>query len=273
MGEKPGSVRLVCAVLGLGLWLAGAARADIPLFDWQVPPETIKPGLEKVYIPVPALSDATAKFVDTFLAGRLKKDPKATLAVQVETNLTSSAAKGIFDKYKISYVFGDIETVDATARTKDLVQLVNKSSKSKQAFVGNFNLYPVSPDPTRPSDSTSTKAKSFKHKFDKNDFRNVVPRFSPENRKANQALVDLVGKFAAQKKVTSAQIALAWLLAKKPWIVPIPGTTKLHRLEENLGAANVELSPEDLREIETASSTIKVEGARYPENLQKMVGR
>ena len=110
-------------------------------------------------------------------------------------------------------------------------------------------------------------------KFDKNDFRNVVPRFSPENRKANQALVDLVGKFAAQKKVTSAQIALAWLLAKKPWIVPIPGTTKLHRLEENLEAANVELSPEDLREIETASSTIKVEGARYPENLQKMVGR
>jgi aryl-alcohol dehydrogenase-like predicted oxidoreductase len=110
-------------------------------------------------------------------------------------------------------------------------------------------------------------------KFDKNDFRNVVPRFSAENRKANQALVELVGKFAAQKKVTSAQIALAWLLAKKPWIVPIPGTTKLHRLEENLGAANVELSPEDLREIENASSSIKVEGARYPENLQKMVGR
>src|SRR5882724_10200110 len=110
-------------------------------------------------------------------------------------------------------------------------------------------------------------------KFDKNDFRNIVPRFTAENRKANQTLVDLLSKFAEQKKATSAQIALAWLLAKKPWIVPIPGTTKLHRLEENLEAANVELSPEDLREIENASSNIKVEGARYPENLQKMVNR
>jgi aryl-alcohol dehydrogenase-like predicted oxidoreductase len=110
-------------------------------------------------------------------------------------------------------------------------------------------------------------------KFDKNDFRNIVPRFTAENRKANQELVDLLGKFAEQKKATSAQIALAWLLAKKPWIVPIPGTTKLQRLEENLGAANIELSAEDLRQIENAASNIKVEGARYPENLQKMVGR
>src|SRR5438876_6867357 len=91
-------------------------------------------------------------------------------------------------------------------------------------------------------------------KFDKNDFRNVVPRFTPENRKANQALVDLIGRFAQQKKATPAQIALAWLLAQKPWIVPIPGTTKLHRLEGNLGAVNVKLSPEDLRELETAGS-------------------
>lgn len=110
-------------------------------------------------------------------------------------------------------------------------------------------------------------------KFDKSDFRNIVPRFTPENRKANQALVDLLGRFAQQKKATPAQIALAWLLAQKPWIVPIPGTTKLHRLEENLGAVNVELSPEDLRELETAASKIAVQGARYPEQLQKMVGR
>src|SRR5713101_3051562 len=110
-------------------------------------------------------------------------------------------------------------------------------------------------------------------KFDKNDFRNIVPRFTAENRKANQTLIDLLSKFAEQKKATSAQIALSWLLAKKPWIVPIPGTTKLHRLEENLEAANVELSPEDLHEIENASSNFKVEGARYPENLQKMVNR
>jgi aryl-alcohol dehydrogenase-like predicted oxidoreductase len=110
-------------------------------------------------------------------------------------------------------------------------------------------------------------------KFDKGDFRNIVPRFTAENRKANQAMVDLLGKFAQQKKATAAQVALAWLLAQKPWIVPIPGTTKLHRLEENIVAANVELSPEDLRELETAASKIAVVGARYPEELQKMVGR
>jgi len=110
-------------------------------------------------------------------------------------------------------------------------------------------------------------------KFDKNDFRNIVPRFTAENRKANQAMVDLLGKFAQQKKATPAQVALAWLLAQKPWIVPIPGTTKLHRLEENLGAIKVELSPEDLRELENAAAKIAVVGARYPEELQKMVGR
>ncbi len=109
--------------------------------------------------------------------------------------------------------------------------------------------------------------------FDKTDFRNVVPRFTPENRKANQALVDLVGEFAQQKKVTPAQIALAWLLAQKPWIVPIPGTTKLHRLEENLGAAAVQLSPEDLRQLGSAASKIPLQGARYPEEMQKLVDR
>ena len=110
-------------------------------------------------------------------------------------------------------------------------------------------------------------------KFDKNDFRNIVPRFTPENRKANRSLVDLLGRFAQQKKATLAQVALAWLLAQKPWIVPIPGTTKLHRLEENIAAVNVELSPEVLRELETAASKIPAVGARYPEELQKMVGR
>jgi len=109
--------------------------------------------------------------------------------------------------------------------------------------------------------------------FDKSDFRNIVPRFTPENRKANQTLVDVVGKFAKQKGVTPARIALAWILAQKPWIVPIPGTTKLHRLEENIGAAAVELTPDDLQAIDSATSQVKVEGARYPEHLEKMVGR
>ena len=110
-------------------------------------------------------------------------------------------------------------------------------------------------------------------KFDSTDFRNTVPRFQAENRKANQALVDLLSAFAEQKKATPAQIALAWLLAKKPWIVPIPGTTKLDRLEENLGATNIELTAEDLRAIESASSKIKLEGARYPEFHEQLTGR
>jgi aryl-alcohol dehydrogenase-like predicted oxidoreductase len=109
--------------------------------------------------------------------------------------------------------------------------------------------------------------------FDSSDFRNIVPRFTPEARKANQALVDLLGRVAERKKATPAQIALAWLLAQKPWIVPIPGTTKLHRLEENIGAAAVELTPDDLREIDSAASKITVQGGRYPEKLARMTGR
>jgi aryl-alcohol dehydrogenase-like predicted oxidoreductase len=110
-------------------------------------------------------------------------------------------------------------------------------------------------------------------RFDKSDFRNIVPRFSAEARKANQSLVDLIGEIANRKQATRAQIALAWVLAQKPWIVPIPGTTKLHRLEENIGAAAVELTPGDLRDIEEAISKVAVQGARYPEHLQKLVGR
>jgi aryl-alcohol dehydrogenase-like predicted oxidoreductase len=110
-------------------------------------------------------------------------------------------------------------------------------------------------------------------KFDKTDFRNIVPRFSPENRRANQAVVDLLGRFAQEREATPAQIALAWLLAQKPWMVPIPGTTKLHRLEENIGAAAIELTPDELREIDHAAAKIPVQGARYPEELQKLVNR
>jgi aryl-alcohol dehydrogenase-like predicted oxidoreductase len=109
--------------------------------------------------------------------------------------------------------------------------------------------------------------------FTSGDFRNIVPRFSPENRKANQALVDIVSSFAQKKHATPAQIALAWVLAQKPWMVPIPGTTKIHRLEENLGAANVELTPDDLRQIDAAASKVPVTGERYPEAMQRMINR
>jgi aryl-alcohol dehydrogenase-like predicted oxidoreductase len=109
--------------------------------------------------------------------------------------------------------------------------------------------------------------------FDTSDFRNIVPRFTPENRRANQAFVEILRTVADQKKATPAQIALAWLLAQKPWIVPIPGTTKLHRLAENIGAADVELTRDDLRQIDDAAARINVQGARYPEELQRLVGR
>jgi aryl-alcohol dehydrogenase-like predicted oxidoreductase len=112
-----------------------------------------------------------------------------------------------------------------------------------------------------------------KTKLESTDFRNTIPRFTPENRRANQALVELLGKVAVRKKATSAQIALAWLLAQKPWIVPIPGTTKLHRLEENIGAAAVEVTPKDLRDIETAAGRITVQGARYAEQHERLTGR
>ena len=108
--------------------------------------------------------------------------------------------------------------------------------------------------------------------FDTSDFRSTLPRFTAEALKANQALIDLLGSIAQRKKATPAQIALAWLLAQKPWFVPIPGTTKLHRLEENIGAASVELTPHDLRDIDSAASKITVQGARYPEKLEKMTG-
>jgi aryl-alcohol dehydrogenase-like predicted oxidoreductase len=108
--------------------------------------------------------------------------------------------------------------------------------------------------------------------LDKSDFRNTLPRFTPEARKANQALVDLLGEIGKRKKATPAQIALAWLLVQKPWIVPIPGTTKLHRLDENIGAVAVELTPDDLRDIDSAATKITVQGERYPEHLQRMTG-
>jgi aryl-alcohol dehydrogenase-like predicted oxidoreductase len=110
-------------------------------------------------------------------------------------------------------------------------------------------------------------------KFESSDFRSILPRFTPEALKVNQALIDLLGTIATRKKATPAQIALAWLLAQKPWIVPIPGTTKLHRLEENIGATAVELTHDDLREIESAAAKITVQGARYPERLEQLTGR
>ncbi len=127
---------------------------------------------------------------------------------------------------------------------------------------------------TAPWEKASSRARFDEDaKFDSSDFRSTLPRFTPEALKANQALIDLLGSIAERKKATPAQIALAWLLAQKPWIVPIPGTTKLHRLDENLGALSVDLTPGDLRDITGAASRITVQGARYPEHVEQMTGR
>jgi len=154
--------------------------------------------------------------------------------------------------------------------TRRSLEFLDQQSTSKPFFLTVGYLNPHTPYDGHPKKYYDMYADT---KFDSTDFRSTVPRFSPENRKANQALVDLVRSFAEMKKVTAAQIALAWLLAKKPWIVPIPGTTKLARLEENLGAANVELTPEDVRALEEASSKIKLEGARYSKFHEQLVGR
>src|SRR5271157_1322669 len=149
---------------------------------------------------------------------------------------------------------------DVAGAVKDLIQ---------EGKVKHFGLVPYSPL----GKGFLTGKIGENAKFDSSDFRSTLPRFTPEALKANQALINLLGSIAERKKATPAQIALAWLLAQKPWIVPIPGTTKLHRLDENIGAASVELTPDDLREIDSAASKITVQGARYPENLERMTGR
>jgi aryl-alcohol dehydrogenase-like predicted oxidoreductase len=162
----------------------------------------------------------------------------------------------------------NVRIEDVAGMVKELIQQgkVKHFGMSEAGVESIRRAHAVQPVAVLQSEYESTS-------FDKSDFRNIVPRFSEENRKANQGLVDVLGQVAAQKKVTPAQIALAWLLAQKPWIVPIPGTTKLRRLEENIEAAAVELTADDLRAIEDALSKITVQGDRYPAHLQQRVGR
>jgi aryl-alcohol dehydrogenase-like predicted oxidoreductase len=190
----------------------------------------------------------------------------------------AGAVKGLIQQGKVKH-FGMSEAAAKTIRRAHAVQLVT-------AVQSEYSLWFRTPEkevlPTLEELGIgfvpySPLGKGFltgkideKTSFDSTDFRNQLPRFAPENRKANQVLVDLLGQIAQQKKATPAQIALAWLLARKPWIVPIPGTTKLHRLEENIGAVALELTAGDLREIESAASKIEVQGARYPEHIERM---
>jgi aryl-alcohol dehydrogenase-like predicted oxidoreductase len=194
---------------------------------------------------------------------------------------TAGAVKDLIQQGKVKH-FGMSEASAKTIRRAHAVQLVTAVQSEYSLWFRDrekdvlptleelgIGFVPFSPLGkgflTGKIDETTT--------FGSNDFRSTIPRFNPENRKANQALVDLLGNIERKKKATPAQIALAWLLAQKPWIVPIPGTTKLHRLEENIGAAAVELTPDDLSEIESAASKITVQGARYPEHIEAMSNR
>ncbi len=248
-------------------------------FGWKLDPNTGKQvGLDSRPAHIKEVADASLKrlktdVIDLFYQHRVDPD------VPIED--VAGAVKELIQQGKVKH-FGLSEAGVQTIRRAHAIQPVT-------ALQSEYSLWWREPEtevipalqelgigfvPFSPLGKGFLTGKiSEDTKFDKSDFRNIVPRFTPENRKANQALVDLLCRFAQQKKATPAQIALAWLLARKPWIVPIPGTTKLHRLEENIGAVNVELSPEDLRELVTAASKIAVQGARYPAELQKMVGR
>jgi len=248
-------------------------------FGWKLDPNTGKQvGLDSRPAHIKEVADASLKrlktdVIDLFYQHRVDPD------VPIED--VAGAVKELIQQGKVKH-FGLSEAGVQTIRRAHAIQPVT-------ALQSEYSLWWREPEaavipaleelgigfvPFSPLGKGFLTGKiSEDTKFDKSDFRNIVPRFTPENRKANQALVDLLCRFAQQMKVTPAQIALTWLLARKSWIVPIPGTTKLHRLEENIGAVNVELSPEDLRELVTAASKIAVQGARYPAELQKMVGR
>jgi aryl-alcohol dehydrogenase-like predicted oxidoreductase len=248
-------------------------------FGWKIDPETGKnTGLDSRPEQIKRVADASLKrlrvdAIDLFYQHRV--DPE----VPIED--VAGAVKELIQAGKVKH-FGMSEAGAQTIRRAHAVQPV-------AALQSEYSLWWREPEqeilPTLEELGIgfvpfSPLGKGFltgtinqETKFDKTDFRNIVPRFTEENRKANQGMVDLLQKIAAQKKATPAQIALAWILAQKPWMVPIPGTTKLHRLEENLGAESVELTSEDLRNINDAAEKISVGGARYPEHLQRMVGR
>jgi aryl-alcohol dehydrogenase-like predicted oxidoreductase len=295
--DKQGGINLIRAAVERGVTLFDTAEAYGPFANEELVGEALSPVRDQVVIATkfgfegadasrgldsrPArireVADASLKRlktdrIDIFYQHRV--DPK----VPIED--VAGTVKELIDQGKVKH-FGLSEAGVQTIRRAHAVQPVTavESEYSLWWREPEAELLPTLAElgigfvPFSPlGKGFLTGAISENTKFDAADFRNVVPRFSLEARKANQAFVDLLGVIAANLTATPAQVALAWLLAQKPWIVPIPGTTKLHRLEENLGAVDIELTPEDLRSIESALSAIKVQGARYPANLQALVG-
>jgi len=248
-------------------------------FGWKIDPETGKQaGLDSRPEHIKEVAEGSLKrlkvdAIDLFYQHRVDPD------VPIED--VAGAVKNLIHEGKVKH-FGMSEAAAGTIRRAHSVQPV-------AALQSEYSLWTRGPEkeilPTVQElgigfVAYSPLGKGFltgkmdeNTKLDSSDFRNILPRFTPDAMKANRALVDLLGRIAERKKATPAQIALAWLLAQKPWIVPIPGTTKLPRLEENIGAAAIELSPDDLRDIESAASEIPVQGARYPEHIERMTGR
>jgi aryl-alcohol dehydrogenase-like predicted oxidoreductase len=267
--------------------LVGEALAPFPgqvviatKFGWKIDPKAERglAGLDSRPEQIKRVADASLKrlrvdAIDLFYQHRVDPD------VPIED--VAGAVKDLIQQGKVKH-FGLSEAAAKTIRRAHAVQPVT-------AVQNEYSLWWKRPEeevlPTLEELGIgfvpySPLGKGFltgkideKTKFDNTDFRSIIPRFAPEARKANQALVDMLGGIAARKNATPAQIALAWLLAQKPWIVPIPGTTKLVRLEENIGAVAVELTPDDLRDIESAVSKITIQGARYPENVERMTYR
>jgi len=248
-------------------------------FGWKIDPVTGKPvGLDSTPKRIMEVAEASLKRLRT---DRIDLFYQHRVDTSVPMEEVAGAVKELIEEGKVSH-FGLSEAGAGSIRRAHAVQPV-------AALQSEYSLWWRKPEgeiiPTLEELGIgfvpfSPLGKGFlagkidtKTKFHESDFRNTIPRFNEENRRANKALVDLISTIAARKQATPAQIALAWLLAQKPWIVPIPGTTKMHRMQENNGAADLELSASDLREIEDAASTVTVQGARYPENMEALTGR
>jgi aryl-alcohol dehydrogenase-like predicted oxidoreductase len=296
--EKQQAIALIRAAFDRGVTFFDTAEAYGPFVNEEVVGEALAPVREKVVIatkfgfkngkPSEGL-DSRPEYIKEVAEASLKRLKTETIDLlyqhrvdpEVPIEDVAGAVKELIREGKVKH-FGLSEAGVKTIRRAHAVQPV-------AALQSEYSLWWREPEaevlptleelgigfvPFSPlGKGFLTGAINADTKFDSNDFRNIVPRFSTEARKTNQAVVDLLSAIAQRKKATPAQIALAWLLAQKPWIAPIPGTTKLHRLEENIGAAAVELTQEDLGEIESASAKITVEGARYPESFQRMVNR
>src|SRR2546426_9169324 len=300
-GTRQEMIALIRAAVGRGVTFFDTAEVYGPFVNEELVGEALAPMRDRVVIatkfgfqidsgkdPHPTGLNSRPEYIKETVEGSLKRLKVETIDLlyqhRVDPNVpiedVAGAVKELIQQGKVKH-FGLSEAGVQTIRRAHAVQPLT-------ALQSEYSLWTRTPEkevipaleelgigfvPYSPLGKGYLTGKIDENaKFDSSDFRSTLPRFTPEALKANQALIDLLGSIAKKKKATPAQIALAWLLAQKPWIVPIPGTTKLHRLEENIGTVSIQLRPEDLRDIDAAASKIKVERARYPERLEKMTG-